>query len=259
MIELPFVHVDAFADRPFTGGPAAVVRLDRPLADEQLQMIAAEINLPATAFANSAQDDTDYELIWFSPTSELGLCGHASLAAGHVLMTGDTIRFATRKAGPIEVSRHGDGYALSLPARKPEPRPLAQIAAELGARPVETLWHGERYAVIVLASEEEVLALEPDFAALGAHGNIQLIVTAPGESADIVTRVFLPSGGGHEDPVTGSAHAVIVPYWAERLGRSEFSAWQASSRGARLHCRLDGGRVILGGRCVTVISGTIRI
>jgi len=259
MNELHYSHVDAFADRIHSGGPAAVVQLEAFLPDERLQAIAAEINLPATAFAIPAQADSNYELIWFSPHMELGLCGHASLAAAHVLITGAQIRFHARRAGPIVVDRDGDRYAMSLPARVPTPRPLPELAAALGANPVATLWHGERYAVFVLANEQEVLTLTPDFAALAAHGNIQLIVTAPGASSDIVSRVFVPGGGKDEDPVTGSAHAVIVPYWAKRLGHTEFSARQASARGARLHCRLADDRVILGGSCVTVIEGRIRI
>ena len=259
MLALRYTHVDAFADKIHAGGPAAVVQLEAWLPDERLQAIAAEINLPATAFTISVSDGSEYELIWFSPRTELGLCGHASLAAAHVMMTGDRILFQTRQAGPLEVSREGQTYALSLPARAPAPRPLPDLAAALGAQPTETLWHGERYAVFVLADEHEVVALTPDFAALATHGNIQLIVTAPGAESDIVSRVFVPGAGVTEDPVTGSAHAVIVPYWAQRLGRTEFSARQASQRGASLVCRLAGDRVILGGRCVTVIEGTIRV
>jgi PhzF family phenazine biosynthesis protein len=263
MTELKFVQVDAFADRPFSGNPAAVMPLEQWLPDEMLQAIAMENNLSETAFTvragETAADGADYELRWFTPTTEVVLCGHATLASGHVLIEGDRIRFRTRKAGPLEVAREGDGYALSLPAWKPEPAPLPEIVAALGCRPLETLWHPLRYGVVRVASEEEVRALAPDFAALARQGDVLTIVTAPGEASDIVSRVFAPGAGIDEDPVTGAAHAVLVPYWAERLGRTSFTAFQASRRGGHLTCRLDGERVVLGGRCVTVIEGVLRI
>ena len=263
MTELKFVQVDAFADRPFTGNPAAVMPLEQWLPDEILQAIAMENNLSETAFtvkASGAGDDgADYELRWFTPTTEVVLCGHATLASGHVLIEGDRIRFRTRKAGLLEVAREGEGYALSLPAWKPEARPLPALVAALGCRPLETLWHPLRYGVVRVAGEDEVLALAPDFAALAREGDVLTIVTAPGRTSDIVSRVFAPGAGIDEDPVTGAAHAVLVPYWAERLGRTSFTAFQASRRGGHLTCRLDGDRVILGGKCVTVIEGVLRI
>lgn len=263
MTELKFVQVDAFADRPFTGNPAAVMPLEQWLPDEILQAIAMENNLSETAFTvrtdGQDEDGADYELRWFTPTVEVVLCGHATLASGHVLIEGDRIRFRTRKAGLLEVARDGEGYALSLPSWKPEPRPLPEIVAALGCRPLETLWHPLRYGVVRVGSEDEVVALAPDFAALAKEGDVLTIVTAPGRSSDIVSRVFAPGAGIDEDPVTGAAHAVLVPYWAERLGRTSFTALQASRRGGRLTCRLDGERVILGGKCVTVIEGVLRI
>jgi len=172
-------------------------------------------------------------------------------------MAGDRIGFRTRTAGPLEVTRDGDGYALSLPARKPAPRPLPELVEALGAKAIETLWHGDRYAVVVLAGEPEVLALAPDFAVLAAHGNIQLIVTAPGTSADIVSRVFVPGGGIDEDPVTGSAFCTLAPYWGARLGKQEMRARQVSRRGGEISCALAGDRVHIGGKARLVITGKL--
>lgn len=261
MTELRLVQVDAFADRPFTGNPAAVIPLDEWLPDEILQAIAMENNLSETAFTIPAGDsDADYELRWFTPTTEVVLCGHATFASGHVLMGDkDRLRFRTRRAGMLEVARQGEGYRMSLPAWRPSPKPLPKIVEALGAKPVETLWHEHRYGLVIVESEAEVLNLSPDFKALAAEGDVLTIVSAPGNNSDIVSRVFAPGAGIDEDPVTGSAHAVMVPYWADRLGRDSFTAFQASRRGGRLDCTLDGERVILGGNCVTVIEGTLRI
>ncbi|MEA3012694.1 MAG: hypothetical protein QOD42_1239 [Sphingomonadales bacterium] len=261
MTELRLVQVDAFADRPFTGNPAAVMPLDQWLPDDVLQAIAEENNLSETAFTIPAEDgDADYELRWFTPAVEVVLCGHATLASGHVLIgERDRIRFRTRRAGTLEVAREGDGYAMSLPAWKAEPRPLPEVLAALGCDARETLWHSGRYALIVLDSEAEVLAVRPDFRALAAQGDILTIVTAPGDATDMVSRVFAAGAGIDEDPVTGSAHCISVPYWAERLGKDALTCFQASRRGGHLTGRLDGDRVILGGRCVTVLEGMMRI
>lgn len=264
MLRLPFAQVDAFASRPFEGNPAAVVQLEVWFGDDTLQAIAAENNLSETAFTVPAGGDADYELRWFTPTVEVALCGHATLASGHVLLNGDSIRFRTRKAGVLEVSRDGDRYRLSLPAWKPEPRPLPAIVAALGVDAVDTLWHERRYGLVIVRDEKAVRALDPDMAALAAEGDVLTIVSARGSETDIVSRVFAPGAGVAEDPVTGSAHAVLVPYWAERLGLDRFTAFQASKRGGRLDCRLEraaaewgSDRVILGGKCVTVIEGAL--
>lgn len=261
-MRLPFVQVDAFADRPFAGNPAAVIPLAAWLDDALLQAIGAENNLSETAFlVPDASGEADYELRWFTPRTEVMLCGHATLASGHVVLSGDPsldrVRFRTRRAGVLAVARAGAGYELALPAWGPSPTPLPEIVAALGlADAVETLWHPARYAVIVLDSAAAVRALDPDFRRLAVLGDILTIVTAPGTDSDIVTRAFAPGGGTDEDPVTGSAHAVIVPYWAKRLGRDHLTAHQASRRGGRLTCRLEGDRVVLGGTCVTVIEGS---
>lgn len=261
-MRIPFAQIDAFATTPFTGNPAAVMPLPGWLDDATLQRIAAENNLSETAFiVASAEDGVDFDLRWFTPATEVAMCGHATLASGHFVLSSDpsrdTIRFATRQAGTLEVTRAGAGYDLALPARMPTPQPLPEIVAALGiADAVETLWHEHRYALIVLPDEAAVRALDPDFRALAALGDILVIATAPGAATDIVSRAFAPGGGIDEDPVTGSAHAVAVPYWARKLGRERLTAFQASARGGHLTCRIDGDRVVLGGDCVTVIEGS---
>ncbi|PZU10898.1 PhzF family phenazine biosynthesis protein [Sphingomonas sp.] len=263
-MRLPFTQVDAFADRPFTGNPAAVMPLGAWPEDALLQAIAAENNLAETAFTVPLDDGpADYELRWFTPTSEVEMCGHATLASGHVLMGArDRVRFATRKAGLLEVARDGQGYALTLPVWIPHPKPLPEIVAALDVDPadvVETLWHERHYGVVVLAHEAAVRACTPDMRRLARSGDWLTIVTSLGRDTDIVSRAFAPGAGIDEDPVTGSAHAVVVPYWAERLGRASLSAFQASARGGHLACRLEGDRVVLGGTCVTVIEGVMTL
>jgi PhzF family phenazine biosynthesis protein len=261
-MRLPFTQIDAFASQSFEGNPAAVMPLTAWLDDATLQAIAAENNLSETAFLLPEESGAaDFELRWFTPTTEVVMCGHATLASGHFVLSSDPERarvsFRTRKAGVLEVARAGDGYELALPAWTPGPKPLPEIVAALGlAGVVETLWHPARYGVVVLETADQVRAVEPDFRALAGHGDLLTIVTAPGDDSDVISRAFAPGGGIDEDPVTGSAHAVIVPYWAKRLGRDRFTAFQASARGGRLTCRLDGERVVLGGTCVTVIEGT---
>lgn len=261
MTRIPFTQVDAFASQAFSGNPAAVMPLESWLPDAVLQAIAAENNLAETAFTVPLPDDgeADYELRWFTPEVEVALCGHATLASGHVLMAGDRdgdrIRFATRRAGLLEVRRSGEGYALDLPAWETEPKALPHLIAGMGATPVETRWREGGYSLFVYENEAEIRALQPDFRALRAHGDILFIATAPGRDTDVVSRVFAPGAGIDEDPVTGSAHCILTPYWAQRLGRESFTAYQASARGGHIDCRLTGDRAILGGSCVSVIEG----
>ena len=260
-MKLRIVQVDAFADRPFTGNPAAVMPLDSWLGDDVLQAIAAENNLAETAFYVPAEGDADYELRWFTPEVEVALCGHATLASGHVVLTDDparrSVRFRTRQRGVLEVRRSAGGYELDLPALAPSPSDDTRSADALGVKPVATLFHDGGYFVTVLESEAELRALKPDFRAVGAAvpGDPSHIFTAPGNNTDFVSRMFAPNAGIDEDPVTGSAHAVLTPYWADRLGKTELTAFQASKRGGHLTCRLAGDRVVLGGKCITVIEG----
>lgn len=257
MPSLPFYQVDAFADAPFTGNPAAVMPLDAWLDDATLQAIAAENNLSETAFVVATPDDpdADYALRWFTPAVEVKLCGHATLASGHILLAGDLIRFRTRHAGILSVRRMGEAYALSLPAWTMAPRAMPDLAQALGGHPSESFWRDGGYALFLYADAAMVRALTPDFAALRAKGDLMLIATAPGEDSDILSRVFVPGGGIDEDPVTGSAHALLAPFWSARLEKNTISAVQASARGGRIGCSLEGERVMLTGKCRTVIEG----
>ncbi|SFP92386.1 PhzF family phenazine biosynthesis protein [Sphingomonas rubra] len=260
-MRIPFTQVDAFADAPFAGNPAAVMPLSAWLPDETLLAIARENNLSETAFfLPDETGEADFELRWFTPGGEVALCGHATLASGHVVLASDTalerVHFRTRRAGLLEVARADAGYLMALPAWAPVPRDLPSTVAALGVGGVvETLFHDSGYALVVVDDEATVRAAAPDMAALAAEGPWVVIVAARGADSDIVSRVFVPAFGIDEDPVTGSAHAVMVPYFAGVLGRDRFTAYQASARGGRLTCRLDGDRVVLGGACVTVIEG----
>jgi PhzF family phenazine biosynthesis protein len=263
-MRIPFTQVDAFADAAFTGNPAAVMMLASWLDDATLLAIAQENNLSETAFLVPLDGaGADFELRWFTPGDEVEMCGHATLASGHVVLSSDTmrqrVRFATRHAGVLEVARDGLGYSMSLPKRTPSPEALPGIVEALGVDGVvETLRHPAGYAVVVVDAAQTVRACTPDFAALAKAGRYVVILTARGGAgeADVVSRVFVPAFAIDEDPVTGAAHAVLTPDWTQKLGRDSFVAEQASARGGRLTCRLDGDRVILCGGCVTVIEGT---
>jgi len=259
MTELPFFQVDAFAEAPLTGNPAAVMPLDQWLPDGLMQAIAAENNLSETAFAvPSNNGERDYELRWFTPATEVDLCGHATLAAAHVLITGEEIRFATR-SGVLAVSREDDLLKLDLPAFEVEPGEAPGLLEALGTSGEIFLGEGgNNSAIVLLADEAAVRSVRPDFAALKTFDRL-VIVTAPGDEQDIASRVFAVYHGIDEDPVTGSAHAALVPFWAKKLGRHEFTAFQASRRGGLLYCREAADRVILGGHCQTVITGTFQL
>lgn len=261
MTTLPFFQVDAFAEKPLTGNPAAVMPLDHWLNDPTMQAIAAENNLSETAFTvPSERDDVDYELRWFTPASEVELCGHATLAAGHVLIHSQPLRFATLKAGTLSVARRGDVLELDLPAAKLTEVREPEMCRALGL-PDLPAWLAEGCndaAIVEVEDEAAVLAVRPDFAALRQVQRMA-VVTARGTSEDVVSRVFVPYLGIDEDPVTGSAHAALAPYWAGRLGRTDFTALQASARTGVLHCRLEGDRVKLGGKCQTVIAGQFQL
>ena len=263
-MKLPYWHVDAFANRPFAGNQAAVMPLDEWLPDETLQAIGEENNFAETAFVvRDASGASDWELRWFTPTTEIRLCGHATLASGHVLLQqangfggGERVTFRTRRAGTLEVRRSEAGYELALPAIPTTPGAFPEAVALLGAQPQDVWLSPDRYGIYLFRSEDEVRALSPDLRGLGALGDHQYICTAPGRESDIVSRVFVPGGGVDEDSVTGSAHAALTPFWAARLGRDSFTAHQASKRGGDLACRLEGDRAWLGGPCVTVVEGS---
>lgn len=260
MTSIPFFQVDAFAERPLTGNPAAVMPLERWLDDDLMQAIATENNLSETAFTVPAADgEADYDLRWFTPAAEVELCGHATLAAGHVLIHAGPVRFTTR-SGVLTVGRQDDLLELDLPAAKLTEVSEPDLCRALGL-PDSPAWLAEGCndaAIIEVADETAVRAVAPDFKAL-AKVHRMAVVTARGTREDVVSRVFVPYVGIDEDPVTGSAHAALTPYWAERLGRTEFTALQASARTGVLHCRLVGDRVMLGGCCHTVIVGQFQL
>ena len=258
---VPFWHVDAFASRPFTGNQAAVMTLEAWPDDSVLQAIGEENMFAETAFlVRSTSTQADWDLRWFTPTVEIRLCGHATLAAGYVLLQADgerdAVRFQTHKAGVLEVRRESDRFAVGLPAIPTEPGTFPEAVAALGGTPLEVWRNPDSYNVFLYASEADVRALQPDCIALANLGIDSFIATAPGSETDVVSRVFVPGSGVDEDPVTGSAHAVLTPFWTARLGRNSFAAYQASARGGYLTCRLDGDRVWLEGHCVTVVEGS---
>jgi predicted PhzF superfamily epimerase YddE/YHI9 len=260
MTDLPYYHVDAFADRPFTGNQAAVMPLDAWLGDAVMQAIGEENNFAETAFTiPDASGEADYELRWFTPAVEIRLCGHATLASGHIILSQnpemDRVTFRTRLAGILEVRREGDGYAVALPAIQTEPADIPEMMAAMGGNPLAMRRNPDHYNVFRYATASEILALKPDMKALAAFGDDSFTATAPGTDTDIVSRVFVPGAGVDEDSVTGSAHAVLTAYWAAELGRDSFTAYQASARGGYLGCRLDGDRAWLSGKCVTVVKG----
>ena len=260
MTSLPFFQVDAFAERPLTGNPAAVMPLERWLDDDLLQRIAAENNLAETAFTVPLESgDADYELRWFTPTVEIGMCGHATLAAAHILLRGEQVRFLTRQSGMLSVARNGSLLQLDMPAAPVEPAALPELLQALGVEGETFLSRaGNGNAIVLLADEAAVRAVRPDFSVLAKLPYL-VSVTAPGDEQDVASRVFATYYGVPEDPVTGSAHTALVPFWAERLGRNAFTALQASQRTGLLQCRLEGERVVLGGRCHTVIAGQFQL
>ena len=259
-MKLPYTHVDAFASRSFTGNQAAVMPLDEWLDDATLLAIAEENNFAETAFL--VKDDTgeaDWELRWFTPTEEVRLCGHATLASGHVMLGrdgGEAVSFRTRQSGILEVRKLGEGYELALPAIRTEQGEWPEAAALLGGSPTECWRNPHGYDLFLYSDEDSIHALEPDLRGLARLGNNLFVCTAPGRDTDVVSRVFVPGGGVDEDPVTGAAHATLTPFWAERLSRESFTAYQASRRGGHVGCRLEGDRAILSGQCVTVVEGS---
>jgi PhzF family phenazine biosynthesis protein len=264
-MELPLYQLDAFATRRFAGNPAAVCPLDSWIGDDLMQAIANENNLAETAFL--VREGDGYRIRWFTPTHEVELCGHATLAAGYVVATrlqpGATeIAFAS-KSGLLKVRRDGDLYVLDFPANPPRPAsPPEGLAAALGATPAETLGAGI-WCLAVFRNAGEVAALKPDMALLGALPADAVIATAPGEGCDFASRCFVPKLGIPEDPVTGSAHCVLTPYWAARLGKTALEARQISARGGELVCGLPGGpageRVTIAGQVVPYLEGRIHV
>jgi PhzF family phenazine biosynthesis protein len=257
---IPYYEAAAFTSKPFGGNPAGVCLLPAWLPDTTLQNIAAENNLSETAFLVRRGDD--YDLRWFTPETEVDLCGHATLASAFVVFTeagfrGGTVRFHSQ-SGLLSVTRAGEVLELDFPSRPPQPcnAPEALIRG-LGKQPSEVL--KSRDYLAVFASETEVRALRPDFAALQSVDALGIIATAPGSDCDFVSRFFAPGAGIAEDPVTGSSHCTLIPFWAQRLGKVELFARQVSKRGGELFCRLSGDRVRIGGQAALYLRGQIEL
>lgn len=259
------VQVDAFTDKPFGGNPAAVCVLAAPQSDEWMQNVALEMNLSETAFLVAQADG--YDLRWFTPAAEVALCGHATLASAHVLwseghLAGDReARFHT-KSGLLTANRRGDWIELNFPVQPMQPvEPPDELLAALGIPHAEAVRHRTRQNqddyLIELATEAEVRQLQPDFTQMLKLSTRGAIVTSQGTDYDFVSRYFAPGVGVNEDPVTGYAHCCLAPYWQERLGKSEFLAYQASARGGVIKVRQEGDRVLLGGQAVTVLRGEL--
>jgi len=255
---LRLYQVDAFADELFTGNPAAVCPLDSWLPDALMQKIAGENNLSETAFF--AKKGETYHIRWFTPEIEVDLCGHATLASAHVLFrhlkfAGDRIQFNS-KSGPLYVTTRDDLICLNFPsAIYKKVHPPAELVDGIGIKPVVT-YQSTDY-LMLLNSEQEVREANPDFSLLAGLNTRGIIITAEGETVDFVSRFFAPGAGINEDPVTGSAHTLLVPFWSERLGKTDFIAQQVSERGGTLFCRLSGDRVEISGRAITYMEGEL--
>ncbi|WP_339409991.1 PhzF family phenazine biosynthesis protein [Pseudomonas sp. EA_35y_Pfl2_R5] len=263
-MQLEFHQVDAFATQPFTGNPAMVYCLDSWLDDALMQQIAAEHNLAETAFL--VRDGASWHIRWFTPAAEVPLCGHATLASAHVLFEvydepGEVIDF-TSLSGALRVSRAGGQLVLDFPVRQAQSCDLqAEVELALGL-PVDSvlaLYEGQgiQELLAILPNEAAVRAYRPDLAAVAKLPGLGLLISAPGVQHDFVSRYFAPSIGINEDPVTGSTHCILTPYWAQRLDKSRLSAFQCSARGGELHCELIGQRVKIAGQALLIASGRL--
>jgi len=259
-MELSIFQVDAFSGRVFSGNPAAVCPLDDWLPDDTLQAIAAENNLAETAFF--VRNNGRFQLRWFTPACEVDLCGHATLATAYVLLhelgeQSDRLRFET-KSGELAVYRSGDKLALNFPSRPPQPVDADEdlVPALGGPKPLEIL--AARDYLIRYETADQVKALQPNMEALKRIDRFAFIATAPGTGCDFISRFFAPAKGIPEDPVTGSAHCTLIPYWAQQLNKTEFHARQISPRGGDLYCKLFGDRVEIAGYGALFLKGTIR-
>jgi predicted PhzF superfamily epimerase YddE/YHI9 len=257
-MQVPLFQVDAFTGRLFGGNPAAVCPLQEWLDDAVLQAIARENNLSETAYFVHRGDR--YDLRWFTPAMEVDLCGHATLASAHVILNclpsrEDKVVFATR-SGELTVCRDGDLLSMDFPVQRAGPcQPHPSLVEALGGKPREIL--RAAYYLVVYESEEEILALRPKMDLLASLDGVAVIVTAAGKEADFVSRFFAPAYGIPEDPVTGSAHRTLVPYWSKKLGKTRLHARQVSARGGELFCEDRGERVTIAGRAVLYLTGTV--
>jgi PhzF family phenazine biosynthesis protein len=259
-MRIPIVHVDAFTSQVFRGNPAGVCRLESWLDDATLQSIAAENNLSETAFLVGGRGE--YEIRWMTPATEVDLCGHATLASAFVLFAeaerGRNEVVFRSKSGELRVRREGDLLSLDFPSRPPQPTTASGDLLEGLGRPPREVWAARDY-MAVYDSEDEVRGLAPDFARLARLDRFAVTVTAPGAQVDFVSRFFAPGQGLPEDPVTGSSHCTLVPYWSRRLGKKRLHALQVSPRGGELFCEDRADRVTIAGRAVRYLQGTIEL
>lgn len=263
MKKLKIYQIDAFAEELFTGNPAAVCILEAWLEEELMQKIAMENNLAETAFV--VKKENHYQIRWFTPELEVDLCGHATLASAYVLFhfynhTTDLIKFHSERSGPLAVSKDASGeLTLDFPADVLEEVSIRkEITDALGMSP-NTMYKGKTDYVLIYNNEQEIKAMEPNFFLLDKVDARGIIVTAPGMEVDFVSRFFAPRCGIPEDPVTGSAHTSLTPYWAEQLGKQDMIARQLSQRGGNLSCSLRGDRVLIKGKAVPYLTGEILI
>lgn len=259
-MQLPIFQIDAFADQLFSGNPAAVCPLEDWISDALMQKIAAENNLSETAFFVGGNGR--YDLRWFTPTTEVDLCGHATLAAAYVIFyeleTGlGEVRFQTR-SGELVVRMQQGELIMDFPAQPPAPcPPPAELLEAIACNPVEVLAATDY--LVVCENEEQVRRMKPDLRLLEQLPLRGVIVTARGDDSDFVSRFFGPKAGIDEDPVTGSAHCELTPYWSEKLDKKVLQARQLSARGGSIRCRLDGDRVVMSGTCAKYMQGEIRL
>lgn len=266
MYNLPIYQVDAFTDQLFRGNPAAVVPVPDFPDDRLMQQIATENNLSETAFV-VIRGKGRFDIRWFTPTREVRLCGHATLAAAHVLYQSggedlQKLRFKTQEAGTITVTPSDGGaaghYSLSFAADKAKKiKSSKKIRGALAGLKPREVYEGQDDLVVLLKNEQQVANLDPNFHVIATLKRRGLIVTAPGDEVDFVSRCFYPAYGIDEDPVTGSAHTLLVPLWAKKLGKKKMTARQISPRGGQLGCHLKGKKVILSGQAVTYLSGQL--
>ena len=259
---LNIYQVDAFAESIFKGNPAAVIPLEDWIEEVLMQQIAMENNLSETAYF--VKTDAGYHLRWFTPEYEIDLCGHATLASAYIIKNFlephiQEINFTTQKAGTLKATAKDGLYTLDFPSRMPEPCETPdKLLASLGVSTAVEVLKSRDYFV-VLPNEEAVRNVEPDFTMMNELDTIGVIVTAKGHEADAVSRCFYPGAGIPEDPVTGSAHCNIVPYWSEKLGKPKLFCQQLSARGGELQCELVGDRVLMSGKCVLYMQGEITV
>ena len=255
-------QVDAFASALFSGNPAAVVILESPLSEDLMQSIALENNLSETAFINI--NESPIPIRWFTPTLEVDLCGHATMASAKIIfehfpdIAGSEISFSS-KSGILKVSKNAENICLNFPVDDPEPQKMDAFFAEaLGESPIEIL-RGTDDFLAVFNTEQQIQAMKPDFTKLAKINSRGVVISAPGNDVDFVSRCFFPQTGVDEDPVTGSAHTMLIPYWAKQLDKIEFKAHQLSARGGALDCKLINNRVLISGKSVIYFEGMISI